>query len=153
MSLSENLDDVFELIKKKDQSISLQAFDLFCMFPHELINDFLRRDDFANAKILVEIISTIRMVNEGFLETIIILASNEPCAQLAAEDEKVMRRLFSLAKKGEPLKFILPLTQVGFNILLSGLSNNMIVIFRYREWLLRQHTKHCSNFSRIISRF
>jgi len=113
MSLSENLDDVFEMIKKRDQTISLQAFDIFCMFPHELINDFLRRNDFANARMLVDVISSVRMVNEGLLESIILLASNEQCATLVAENEKVIQRLYSLAKHGDPLKFVLPLTQVS----------------------------------------
>lgn len=112
MSLSENLDDVFELLKKRDQTISLQAFEIFSMFPHELINDFLRRDNFANAKELIEVFSSVRMVNEGFLESLIIFASNEPCAKMAAENEKVMQRLYSLAKMGDPIKFVLPLTQV-----------------------------------------
>jgi hypothetical protein len=114
MSLSENLDDVFELIKRKDQTISLQAFEIFSHFPHELLNDFLRRDNFANAKTIVDVISSTSMVNEGLLESIVIVASNEPCARLVAENEKVMQRLYSLAKHGDPVKFILPLTQVIF---------------------------------------
>jgi hypothetical protein len=111
--LSENLEDVFEMIKKRDQTISLQAFDLFCLFPPELINDFLRRDDFANAKALIDVIALSRMVNEGYLQSIVLLASNEQCAELVAANDKVVQRLYSMAKHGDPLQFVLPLTQVS----------------------------------------
>lgn len=110
---TEDLDDVFGLMKNRDQTISLQAFDLFCVFPTTLINEFLHKNEFENAKALVNIISSIRMVNEGLLNTIIILASDENCANFVAENDNVMQRLFSLAKNGDPIKFVLPLTQVS----------------------------------------
>ncbi|KAI6200221.1 Muscle M-line assembly protein unc-89 [Aphelenchoides besseyi] len=109
----QQLDDVFELLQSRDRTVALNAFDVFCRFPDELLTDFLRRDDFERVKTIVKIFANISMVNVGILETMIVVAQTERGAELVAQNEKVVKKLFSLAKSGDPLKFVLPLTQTS----------------------------------------
>ena len=112
MSLSEQLDDVYALVQS-EQTIALRAFDVLAAFPEETLTDFLRRDDYARAKRIVEIFAASNAVNVGLLETMIVLAATEQGAELVAANAKVVRKLHSLAAHGDPLTFILPLTQVS----------------------------------------
>ncbi|KAI6225469.1 Muscle M-line assembly protein unc-89 [Aphelenchoides fujianensis] len=113
MSLSEQLDDVFELLQSRDPKLALSAFDVFAKFPDELVADFLRRDDHQRARRIVELFAGMPMVNVGLLETVVLLAQTEAGARLVAANEKVVQKLFALAKSGEPLAFVLPLTQIS----------------------------------------
>ncbi|KAI6213934.1 hypothetical protein M3Y94_00210000 [Aphelenchoides besseyi] len=102
-----------QLMQSRDRTVALNAFDVFCRFPDELLTDFLRRDDFERVETIVKIFANISMVNVGILETMIVVAQTERGAELVAQNEKVIKKLFSLAKSGDPLKFVLPLTQTS----------------------------------------
>jgi hypothetical protein len=114
MSLSEQLDEVFELLKSGGgENVILRAFDVFAQFPEELVSDFLRREDCENAKVIVNVFASMQKVNIGMLESLVMLAGNERCAEIAAGNEKVVRKLYSLAAHGDPIRFVEALLQVS----------------------------------------
>lgn len=115
MSVSEQLDDVYELVQCPERTISLRAFDVLAAFPEETLADFLQRDDYQRTKRIVEIFAASGAVNVGILETLIVLANSETGAEILATDAKASRKLYSLASHGDPLTFVLPLTQVSRN--------------------------------------